>query len=123
MLAAALQRIETRDRQFRRIEQLSAVLNAAAEWLRLDDDHVLLTRIADTSTQLLDCERASIFLWDREQGEVVAVPALGVDGETLRIPDDRGEIHSRSSRAQLAARVTSCSLLQASISTLRGSTR
>jgi hypothetical protein len=51
MLATALHRIESRDRHVRRINQLTAVLKAAAEWQRLDDDDALLHRIADTASE------------------------------------------------------------------------
>ncbi len=92
LLAAALQRIETRDRHTRRIEQLSAVLKAAAEWLRLDDDDALLMKIADTATRLLGCERASIFLWDRRRRKLIGRPALGIEGRPLEVDDDAGVV-------------------------------
>ncbi len=92
LLASALERIETRDRHARRIDQLSAVLKAAAEWLRLDDDQSLLTRIADTATELLNCERASIFLWDRRRSKLIGRPALGIEGKPLEVDDDAGVV-------------------------------
>jgi DNA-binding NtrC family response regulator len=91
-LAAALQRIEARDRRIRRIDQLTAVLQAAAEWQNLDDDVALLRRIADTATRLLQCERASIFLWDRRRKKLIGRPALGVKGEALEVDDDSGVV-------------------------------
>ena len=92
LLAAALQRIETRDRHTRRIDQLSAVLKASAEWLRLDDDEALLLKIADTATRLLRCERASIFLWDRRRRKLIGRPALGIEGKPLEVDDDAGVV-------------------------------
>ena len=92
LLASALQRIETRDRHVRRIEQLTAVLKAAAEWQRLDDDDALLRRIADTATELLNCERASIFLWDRRRRKLIGRPALGVEGRALEVDDNAGVV-------------------------------
>ena len=92
LLAAALQRIETRDRHVRRIDQLTAVLKAAAEWQRLDDADALLHRIADTATELLDCERASIFLWDRRRKKLIGRPALGVEGDALEVDDSAGVV-------------------------------
>ncbi len=92
VLASALQRIETRDRHLRRIEQLTAVLKAAAEWQRLDDDDALLRRIADTATQLLNCERASIFLWDRRRRKLIGRPALGIEGTPLEVDDNVGVV-------------------------------
>jgi DNA-binding NtrC family response regulator len=92
LLAAALQRIEVRDRHVRRIKQLTAVLKAAAEWQRLEDDDALLRRIADTATQLVHCERASIFLWDRRRKKLIGRPALGVEGQPLEVDDNAGVV-------------------------------
>lgn len=92
LLAAALHRIESRDRHVRRIDQLSSVLKAAAEWQRLDDDEALLHRIADTATQLVNCERASIFLWDKRQRKLIGRPALGVEGGVLEVDDSTGVV-------------------------------
>jgi DNA-binding NtrC family response regulator len=92
LLAATLHRIETRDRHQRRIEQLTAVLKAAAEWQRLDDDNALLRRIADTATQLLRCQRASIFLWDKRRKKLIGRPALGVEGDSLEVDDSAGVV-------------------------------
>jgi transcriptional regulator with GAF, ATPase, and Fis domain len=92
LLAEALHAVETRDRYIRRIEQLSAVLKAAAEGQRLDDDEALLRRIADTATELLRCERASIFLWDRRRKKLIGRPALGIEGDLLEVDDDAGVV-------------------------------
>ncbi|MGB7329408.1 MAG: sigma-54-dependent Fis family transcriptional regulator, partial [Rubripirellula sp.] len=78
--------------QQQRIEQLSAVLAAAAKWQRLDDDEKLLKEIADTATQLLRCERASIFLWDRRRSKLIGRPALGIKGGSLEVDDDAGVV-------------------------------
>ena len=51
-------------------------------------------RDASEATRLLHCDRSSIFIWDRERSEVVACPALGVEGNTLRLPDDVGIVGS-----------------------------
>jgi DNA-binding NtrC family response regulator len=91
-IGGSLQRIETNRQQLRRIGQLTAVLNAAADWQRLDDDDALLHRIADTATELLDCERASIFLWDRRRKKLIGRPALGVEGDSLEVDDDSGVV-------------------------------
>ncbi|MGB7345848.1 MAG: sigma-54-dependent Fis family transcriptional regulator [Pirellulaceae bacterium] len=90
LTAAALQRIDRRNRRQRRIEQLTAVLNAAAEWQRLDDDEKLLHAIADTATELVRCERASIFLWDKRRKKLVGRPALGIKGGVLEVDDNVG---------------------------------
>ncbi len=90
LLATALSRIEERQADARRIEQLSAVLQAAAQWQLLDDDKALLNRIADTAIALLRCERASIFLWDKRRGKLIGRPAVGVPGGQLEVDDNVG---------------------------------
>jgi len=50
----------------------------------------LLETIAEESTRLLGCDRASIFVWDKEQKQLVACPALGVEGGRLFVPDNKG---------------------------------
>ncbi|MDG2223493.1 MAG: sigma-54-dependent Fis family transcriptional regulator [Rubripirellula sp.] len=92
LLAAALQRIDSQDQRIRRIHQLNTVLEAAAEWQTLDDDEALLKRIADTATELLNCERASIFLWDRRRKKLIGRPALGVEGGVLEVDDNVGVV-------------------------------
>ncbi|WP_242631819.1 sigma-54-dependent Fis family transcriptional regulator [Rubripirellula amarantea] len=92
LLAGALQRIHIQQQQGRRIEQLAAVLSAAAEWQQLDDDEALLHKIADTATAILKCERASIFLWDRRRRMLIGRPALGIEGGVLEVDDDAGVV-------------------------------
>ncbi len=91
-LASTLHRIDTFRHQQRRIDQLSAVLAAAAKWQRLDDDEALLKEIADTATELLPCERASIFLWDRRRSKLIGRPALGTANNSLEVDDDAGVV-------------------------------
>jgi transcriptional regulator with GAF, ATPase, and Fis domain len=74
----------------RHADRLKATLDVSARFSAAEDTTQLLTMIAEEATRLLACDRASIFLWDREQHEVVAVPALGVEGGSLRIPDNKG---------------------------------
>lgn len=92
LLADGLQEIDRNLRRTRRIDQLTSVLKAAADWQRLDDDDALLRRIADTATELLNCERASIFLWDRRRKKLVGRPALGVQGDSLEVDDSAGVV-------------------------------
>jgi DNA-binding NtrC family response regulator len=68
------------------------VLNAAADWQRLEDDSALLHRIAGTATELLNCERASIFLWDRRRKKLIGRPALGVQRDSLEVDDSAGVV-------------------------------
>lgn len=73
-----------------RITKLRRILHVASAWSTVRETEPLLHRIAEESTRLLDCDRASIFLWDKEHGEVIACPALGVEADSLRLPDRTG---------------------------------
>lgn len=75
-----------------RITQLRGVLSIAAAIASFPEVEPLLERIAEEATRLLDCDRASIFLWDQGQKELVARPALGVEGGSLRISDKVGVV-------------------------------
>lgn len=95
LFVAAITRTELDDRQRHRISQLASVLEAAAKWqqtqlLESSDENTLLRQIADTSTSLLDCERASIFLWDKRRKKLIGRPALGIDGQPLVVADNAG---------------------------------
>lgn len=92
LLTAALKSIDRRQFRVRRISQLQAVMDASAQWQRFDDDIALLQGIADTATQLLDCERASIFLWDKRRKKLIGRPALGVAEGALEVDDDAGVV-------------------------------
>ncbi|MBD3675061.1 MAG: sigma-54-dependent Fis family transcriptional regulator [Planctomycetaceae bacterium] len=70
--------------------RLKSILNVSVAFATAPSTESLLKVIAEKATQVLSCDRASIFLWDQDQHEVVAVPALGIQGGSLRIPDDRG---------------------------------
>jgi Nif-specific regulatory protein len=74
----------------RRLTRLKATLQSSARFRGVTDSQTLLNTIAADAAQLLDCDRSSIFIWDRDARELVACPALGVDGNSIRIPDDRG---------------------------------
>ncbi len=92
LIGGSLRQIENRQYRQRRIEQLTAILSAAAKWQQLDDDEALLHAIADTATDLLNCERASIFLWDKRRRKLVGRPALGIPGGVLEVDDNAGVV-------------------------------
>jgi Nif-specific regulatory protein len=48
--------------------------------------------MAEAATRLLEADRASIFLWDKPNKLLVGRPALGIEQDELRIPDDRGVV-------------------------------
>lgn len=74
----------------RRVNRLEATLDIAAHWQQTLDMEELLQNMAEASTRLLNAERASIFLWDKPNKTLIGRPALGVEGNELRIPDDAG---------------------------------
>jgi Nif-specific regulatory protein len=74
----------------RRVASLEAILEIAGQWNQTHEMEPLLVKMAEASTRLLRAERASIFLWDRQNKTLVGRPALGVEGNELRIPDDTG---------------------------------
>ena len=82
--------MQTTAGQRRRVGQLKTILSIAAEIVSFPDVEGLLERIAVDATKLLQCDRASIFLWDRDHNELVARPALGVPGGSLRLPEKTG---------------------------------
>jgi len=88
----ALEVVRRREHDRRRIVRLEAILEIAGQWNRTLEMEPLLVQMAETSTRLLEAERASIFLWDRTNKTLVGRPALGVEGGELRIPDDKGVV-------------------------------
>jgi transcriptional regulator with GAF, ATPase, and Fis domain len=90
LLADALDHVRGRERDQRQIARQQAVLEIAAQWSRTLQMEKLLARLAETSTRLLNAERASIFLWDRATKTLVGRPALGVEGGELRIAENAG---------------------------------
>ena len=92
LLAPALHIVRTSEQRQRRVERLEAILQIATTWNQTLEMTELLQSMAETSTRLLGAERASIFLWDRENKTLVGRPALGVEGDELRVPDDVGVV-------------------------------
>ncbi|OYP37287.1 hypothetical protein CGZ80_05720 [Rhodopirellula sp. MGV] len=82
------------ERQRERIQQLSQVLRASAKWQRnqlqpSSDEDSLLKEIAETAITLLNCQRVSIFLWDKRRKKLVGKPSVGIEAP-LVISDDAG---------------------------------
>ena len=77
-----------------RVNHLEAVLKWASQWQTIDDDQKLLEAISEAATESLVCQRASIFLWNRRRGKLVAKTALGVDQslQTFEVDDDAGVV-------------------------------
>ena len=74
------------------VDRLRTTLQIARSFAGERDTTSLLERIAQEATRLLGCDRASIFIWDRDQHQLVACPALGVPGGRLWLPDNKGII-------------------------------
>jgi transcriptional regulator with GAF, ATPase, and Fis domain len=89
-LGAAERSVLGRQRREHRIRRLETILEITHAWRQTNSMEALLKAMAEAATELLQADRASIFLWDRSKHELVGRPALGVKGNELRIPDDAG---------------------------------
>ncbi len=72
------------------IAQRDKIIEVATSWHHHRALPDLLQKMAEAAASLLDSDRASIFLWDKPARQLVGYPALGVEGNPLRIPDDSG---------------------------------
>ena len=77
------------NRALRLYDSAAELLDRAAGWTS-DDPDELLNELAAATCELLDCDRASIFVRDEARRELVAAPALGIEGGTFRIPEETG---------------------------------
>ncbi len=91
-LGVALDRAAAWDDASAKERRLQAVLEITRRWTGERDTASLLEHIADQAARLLDCERASIFVWDKARSELVGRPALGLPGGEPRIPDRAGVV-------------------------------
>ena len=89
-LGSCLDVLSDRSRSGHRIECLRGILKVSLTLSAVKETEPLLELIAREAVRILNCDRASIFLWDREHQEVVACPALGVEGNSLRLSDRTG---------------------------------
>ncbi|HMO85562.1 MAG TPA: hypothetical protein PKC18_11660, partial [Lacipirellulaceae bacterium] len=89
-LGLALRGVDSRQQSVRRIRRLKTILEITHAWRQTNSMQSLLKAMAEAATELLGAERASTFLWDRANKQLVGRPALGVPGGELRIADDIG---------------------------------
>ncbi|MBA3312097.1 MAG: sigma-54-dependent Fis family transcriptional regulator [Planctomycetaceae bacterium] len=82
--------LDLRSSQAARTERLKATLDVAGQFARTRETKPLLELIAAEACRLLEADRASIFIWNRDRREVVARPAVGL--EDLRFPDNVGVV-------------------------------
>ncbi|MDA0659234.1 MAG: sigma-54-dependent Fis family transcriptional regulator [Planctomycetota bacterium] len=92
VLRAGVQHLANAAPTEQRLKRLEAILQIVWRWSEHRDTEQLLNDLAISATQLVDAERASIFLWDRPRKQLVARPALGVEGQELRVADHLGVV-------------------------------
>ncbi len=90
VLSAATSMLSSASDRDREAARLRAILEISRRLANETETQPLLEMIAREATRLLDCDRASIFIWDREQKQLIASPALGVSGGKLYLPDSKG---------------------------------
>lgn len=73
---------------------LRRLLDLSIRWIQIENTEELLEAIAASSAEMLGAERASIFLWEKKRGKLVARPALGVEGGKLEVDDNVGIVGS-----------------------------
>ena len=75
-----------------RCRRLGDILDASTAWIGFRDLGGLLQKLATDATKLFDADRASVFLIDRAKNQLVGYPALGFDGEPLRVAATAGVV-------------------------------
>ncbi len=89
-LTDALAIVNRQSRADSRVDRLQTILAITHEWHQTNEMKMLLQRMAEAATRLLEADRATIFLWDKPNKMIVGRPALGIKGGELRLPDDAG---------------------------------
>jgi Nif-specific regulatory protein len=90
-LSPALKIVDDYEQRSQRIVRLQKILEITHTWGQSDCMTSLLEAMAETATQLLGTDRASIFLWDKPNKMLVGRPALGIKkGGELRLPENTG---------------------------------
>ncbi|MFO1093685.1 MAG: sigma-54-dependent Fis family transcriptional regulator [Planctomycetaceae bacterium] len=90
VLERGLALVRQRMQAARRLDRSRITLEIARRFAQERETQPLLERMAEEATRLFDCDRASIFIWDRAAKQLVACPALGVRGGELWLPDNKG---------------------------------
>jgi transcriptional regulator with GAF, ATPase, and Fis domain len=89
-LGYCLQITDQLRQKLRQNNRLRETVRVASRLSELYETIPLLETIAEEATSLLNCDRASIFIWDQPNRKLLACPALGVEGGTLYLPDNAG---------------------------------
>lgn len=77
------------NRAVRLSDAAADLLERVTHW-PADEPDQLLCDLAEAACELLDCDRASVFVRDEARKELVAAPALGIADQTLRLPENTG---------------------------------
>lgn len=91
-IAAAREIFMLRHEPLRKAARLAALLEMTTEWNQTHSTDELLEQMAHAATRLLGAERATIFLFDSQQKNLIGKPALGVENETLIVPAGSGVV-------------------------------
>ena len=70
--------VRQREHATRRSKRLQAILDATTKWNETADIDDLLSEMAEAATRLLDAERATIFLWDRKNKELIGLSLIHI---------------------------------------------
>lgn len=89
-IAACLPLVRRAGEATRRAEQLSEMLDMTVAWNQSRQTDDLLLRMAETSTRLLDAQRATIFLLEPGGNRLIGRPALGIEEGQLIIEAGTG---------------------------------
>ncbi len=91
-LGVALEKAKQWDQAAAQSQRLTTLLDISQQLAQERETIPLLEHIAAQAARLLECERASIFLWDKGRKELVGRPALGMPNNELRIPETTGVV-------------------------------
>ncbi len=78
------------DKLQQRVDKLGHILDVAKALVAERDLDRLLTMIVQSAARVVEADRCSLFLVDRERGELWSKVAQGVQMKEIRIPMDRG---------------------------------
>lgn len=76
--------------QQRKVEKLNLLMDVAKSIMAEMDTIALMTVIVGTVTKVMDADRSSLFLIDRETGELWSMVAQGMSKSVIRLPMGKG---------------------------------
>lgn len=80
----------TSSRTEEEIVALRRTMELTAGLAHLATTEEVLIHLAEAATDLLECDRSSIFLWNKKHKTLTATPALGMKDNSLTLPDNTG---------------------------------